>query len=71
MLCDRYLDELVETFEAGFAATNGEPVIADAMVRADEVRFTAWLDGACYSDPTIADSFVSYQHADRSVLTFH
>ena len=71
MLCDRYLDELAETFEAGFAATTAEPVVADEIVGADEVRFTAWLDGACYSDSTIADSFVSYQHADRSVLTFH
>ena len=71
MLCDRYLDELAETFEAGFAAANGEPVIANALVRADEVRFTAWLDGAGYSDPTIADSFVGYQHTVRGFLTFH
>ena len=71
MLCDRYLDELAETFEAGFAATAAEPVIADAIVRADEVRFTAWLDGACYSDPTITDSLVSYQRPGRSVLTLH
>jgi len=71
MLCDRYLDELAETFEAGFAAINAEPAIADATVRADEVRFTAWLDGACYNDPTIADSFVSYQHTNPSVSTLH
>ena len=71
MLCDRYLDELAETFEAGFAATSAEPVIADAIARADEVRFTAWLDGACYSDLTIADSLVSNRSFGRSASTLH
>jgi hypothetical protein len=71
MLCDRYLDELAETFEAGFAATHSGTATADTTVVADDVRITAWLDGACYNDPTIADSIVSYWLPHGSVLTLH
>ena len=71
MLSDRYLDELAETFEAGFAATTAEPVIADAIVGADKVRFMAWLDGACYTDPTFADSLVSNQRFGQGGSTVH
>jgi hypothetical protein len=71
MLCDRYLDELAETFEAGFAATHSGTATVDTTVVASDVRSTAWLDGACYSDPTIADSLVSYHCPRGSVLTLH
>jgi hypothetical protein len=71
MLSDRYMDELVETFEDGFAATNSTATIVGPAVQADHVRITAWLDGACYSDPTIADSLVSYQRSRATVKTLH
>jgi hypothetical protein len=71
MLCDRYLDELAETFEAGFAANNSAMVTVDAAVQGDDVRLTAWLDGASFSDPTFADSLVRYQRLSGSASTLH
>lgn len=71
MLCDRYLDELAESFEAEFAATHSGTAIVEATVVADDVRLTAWLDSACYNTPTIADSLVSYRRVRGGLLTLH
>lgn len=71
MLCDRYLDELADTFEAGFAATTSETATVDAAVWTDEVCLTAWLDGARYRDSTFTDSIVSYYQIRGGASTLH
>ena len=45
MLCDQHMDELVDAFEAGFAATAS---MVCPFERDDRIRRAAWADGTQY-----------------------
>lgn len=53
MLRDQYMDELVDAFEAGFAEASDLSAQCP-FDQSDQIRHTAWLDGARYSTPVIA-----------------
>jgi hypothetical protein len=53
MLCDRYMDELVDAFEAGFTAANATSALCP-FDRTDAVRRAAWIDGTQYRTATFA-----------------
>ena len=54
MLYDRYMDDLIDAFEAGFAEASKLPSECP-FDQSDAIRHTAWLDGANYSTPSIAE----------------
>jgi hypothetical protein len=64
MLCDRYMDELIDAFEAGFGAVNATHA-ACPFDRADGVRHTAWVDGTQYRTAT----FAQHLHCRESIAS--
>lgn len=53
MLYDRYMDELVDTFQPGFAEAVDSP-LACPFDRSEKTRHAAWMDGPHYSRRLIA-----------------
>ena len=64
MLCDRYMDELIDAFEEGFVAVNATPA-ACPFDRTDGVRHTAWVDGTQYRTA----SFARHLHCSESLAS--